>query len=80
MPTQKNDKNWIQKAEEKMKREGTQGVFTEKAKRHGKSVASYASEVIKELKGNTRGNKTKLKLLRQAIFAKTMQKIGKKKK
>ena len=44
------------------------GVFTAKAKRAGKSVQGYASQVIKKYKGKTK-NKTQLKLLRQATFA-----------
>ena len=37
------------------------GVFTAKAKRAGKSVQGYASQVIKKYKGKTK-NKTQLKL------------------
>jgi len=49
------------------------GVFTKKAKRKGMSVQKYASYVIKKYKGKTK-NKKQLKLLRQAVFAKTAKK------
>ena len=49
------------------------GVFTRKAKRKGMSVQKYASYVIKKYKGKTK-NKKQLKLLRQAVFAKTAKK------
>ena len=49
------------------------GVFTRKAKRKGMSVQKYARYVIKKYKGKTK-NKKQLKLLRQAVFAKTAKK------
>ena len=49
------------------------GVFTRKAKKHRMSVQKYARYVIKKLKGKTK-NKSELKLLRQAVFAKTAKK------
>ncbi len=49
------------------------GVFTRKAKRKGMSVQKYARYVIKKYKGKTK-NKRQLKLLRQAVFAKTAKK------
>ena len=45
------------------------GVFTAKAKKAGKSVQGYASQVIKRLKGKAK-SKAQTKLLRQAVFAK----------
>ena len=49
------------------------GVFTRKAKKKRMSVQKYARYVIKKLKGKTK-NKSQLKLLRQAVFAKTAKK------
>jgi hypothetical protein len=72
----KKDEDWIQEADKEMKEEGTEGTFTKKAERKGKSVQQYATEVIKKLKGNTK-NKSEVKLLRQAVFAKNMKKINK---
>ena len=65
--TKKNKKNLIQ-VQPKM-----EGVFTRKAKAKGMSVQRYAKYVIKKYKGNTK-NKKQLKLLRQAVFAKTAKK------
>jgi len=55
------------------------GVFTRKAKRNKMSVQKYATYIIKKYKGKTR-NKRQLKLLRQAVFAKTAKKWKKRKK
>ena len=49
------------------------GVFTQKARKKGMSVQKYARYVIKKYKGKTK-NKKQLKLLRQAVFAKTAKK------
>ena len=56
------------------------GVFTRKAKARGMSVQRYATAVIKRLKGKTGGNKTKLKLLRQAVFARNAGRWARKRK
>ena len=55
------------------------GVFTRKAKRNKMSVQKYATYIIKKYKGKTR-NKRQLKLLRQAVFAKTAKKWKKRTK
>lgn len=55
------------------------GVFTRKAKKHKMSVQKYARYVIKKFKGKTK-NKRQLKLLRQAVFAKTAKKWKKRKR
>ena len=55
------------------------GVFTRKAKRKGMSVQKYARYVIKKYKGKTK-NKKQLKLLRQAVFAKTAKKWKKRRR
>ena len=70
-------KDWIQKAEKEMKKRGTEGAFTRQAKRHGKSVQAYATEVIKKYKGKKGLTKTELRDLRRAVFAKNMGKINK---
>tara|TARA_Y100000590_G_scaffold197122_1_gene223877 strand:+ start:178 stop:408 length:231 start_codon:yes stop_codon:yes gene_type:complete len=49
------------------------GVFTRKAKKNHMSVQKYARYIIKKYKGKTK-NKRELKLLRQAVFAKTAKK------
>ena len=55
------------------------GVFTKKAKRKKMSVQKYANYVIKKYKGKKK-TKKQLKLLRQAVFAKTAKKWKKRKK
>ena len=66
------DKDWI---EVKPKNEG---LFSAEAKRNKMSTEKYADKIIKELKGKTDGNKTKLKKLRRAVFAKNAIKASKK--
>ena len=60
-----------------MEKKGTEGLFTRKAKSKGMSVKGYANKVVKDLKGRTNGSKSKLKLLRQAVFAKNAQSFKK---
>lgn len=55
------------------------GVFTRKAKKHKMSVQKYAKYIIKKYKGKTK-NKRQLKLLKQAVFAKTAKKWKKRKR
>lgn len=55
------------------------GVFTKKAKKANMSVQKYAQQVIKKYKGKTK-NKRELKLLKQAVFAKTAKSWKKTKK
>ena len=55
------------------------GVFTRKAKKKKMSVQKYARYVIKKYKGKTK-NKRELKLLKQAVFAKTAKKWKSKKR
>jgi hypothetical protein len=54
------------------------GVFTRKAKSHGMSVQKYAAYIIKKYKGKCK-TKNELKLLRQAVFAKSSRKFKRKK-
>ena len=55
------------------------GVFTRKAKKKNMTVQQYAKYIIKKYKGKTK-NKKQLKLLRQAVFAKTAKKWKKRTK
>lgn len=55
------------------------GVFTRKARKNKMSVQKYARYIIKKYKGKTK-NKRQLKLLRQAVFAKTVKKWKKTKR
>ena len=50
------------------------GAFTKKAKKAGKSVAGYASSVLKK------GSKASTRTKRQAALAKTLRKIGRRRK
>ena len=59
---------WIQKA---IKRPG---AFTKKAKKAGKSVGAYATTVLKK------GSKASARTKKQAVLAKTLRKISKKRK
>lgn len=40
-------KRWIQSAKKSMKRRGTEGAFSAKAKRAGMSTSAYANKVLK---------------------------------
>ena len=55
------------------------GVFTRKARKNKMSVQKYARYIIKKYKGKTK-SKRQLKLLRQAVFAKTVKKWKKTKR
>ena len=71
-------KDWIGKARNSMKNRGTAGSFTAAAKRRGKSVSKYASEVIKRYKGKKK-TPAQLKLFRRAVFARNMERLHRKK-
>ena len=64
----KSKARWIQGA---IKRPG---AFTKKAKKAGKSVAGCASSVLKK------GSKASPRTKRQAALAKTLRKIGRRRK
>ena len=49
------------------------GLFTKKAKAKGEGVQEYASEVIAKKKGTGKGGK----LLKEALFARTMARMHK---
>lgn len=63
-----DNQNWIKKAVDGIKKKGTEGVFSAKAKRAGMSTKKYAKKTIVRLKGKKK-TKTQTKLLRQAVFA-----------
>jgi len=63
--------NFIQKANKKSSKKGREGVFKKKAEKHGMSTKAYANKVIRDLKGNTK-NETQKRLLKQAVYAKTL--------
>ena len=67
-------KGWSLKIRPKMR-----GTFTRKAKKAKMSVQKYARYIIKKYKGKTK-NKRQVKLLRQAVFAKTAKKWKKRRK
>jgi hypothetical protein len=71
-------KQWLQKARASMESKGTVGEFTRKARAKGMSVQEYASDVVDKYKGNA-ATPAQKKLLKQAMFAKTMKKIAGKK-
>ena len=74
-----NDKkNWVQKVEKSMERRGTEGVFSEKAKRAGKSVKTYAIFVVAKYKGKPNLTEPQKTLLRQAVLALNFEKMRKK--
>ena len=69
----KKPANWIQKADREMERSGTEGSFTAKAKRAGKSTQAYATAVIRKYKGKPK-TAAQMKLFRQALFARNVTK------
>jgi hypothetical protein len=70
-------KDWIQGVEKSMKKRGTEGAFTKEAKRHGKSVKAYATEVIKKYKGQKGLNMKQKRTLRRAVLARTFERMNK---
>jgi len=53
------------------------GDFRRAAERHHMSTKAFATKVIRELKGKSHGDPAKLKLLRQAVLARTLMKYDK---
>jgi len=51
-----------------------EGKFTAQAKRAGKSVQAYATEVIRKYKGKENATAAQKTLLRRAVFAKNAAK------
>ena len=68
-------KQWLQKARESMESKGTVGEFTRKAEAKGMSVQAYANDVVDKYRGKA-ATPAQKKLLKQAMFAKTMKKIS----
>lgn len=71
---------FIQKAEKRMEAKGTEGSFSAAARRHKMSTQAYAAKVIKDLKGKKNLTKRESTLLKRAVFARNMKKIGKHRK
>tara|TARA_R110000765_G_scaffold152298_3_gene255095 strand:+ start:2516 stop:2755 length:240 start_codon:yes stop_codon:yes gene_type:complete len=69
-------KNWLKSANKSMKKKGTIGSFSREAKARGKSVPTYARQVIKKLKGKPK-TPNQTRLLRRAVFANNAQKFNK---
>lgn len=59
---------WIQKAREGMERKGTVGSFRAAAKKHGKSTAGFASQVM------AHKDKYSSTLVKRANFARNVSK------
>ena len=76
-----NKSNWVQEVVAKMQRKGTVGSFTRQAKAHHKSVPVYTREVINKYsdgKWKKASNpKNALHLYRQAVLARTFEKMKK---
>lgn len=72
--------NWMQEVNEDIKRRGTAGLFTKKAKRHGKSVHEYAKEVVRKYKGKPDLSPQQKTLLKEAVLALTYERIAKERK
>lgn len=75
-----NTSGWIQNVERDMKKDKTEGSFSAKAKRAGKSTQAYANEVVKKYKGKPNLTDAQDKLLKQAVLALNFAKMRKKKK
>ena len=58
-------------------KKGNEGIFTAKAKRAGKSVQGYATEMVRKYKGKKNLTDSQKKTLRQAVFAKNAKKWNK---
>ena len=56
-----------------------EGLFAKEAQKNKMTTLAYATKVIKDLKGNTGGDKLKIKKLRRAVFAKNAIKASKSK-
>ena len=70
-------KGWIQEVEKEMEKDGTEGSFSAKAKRAGKSTHAYAMEVVKKYKGKDGNTKAQEHLLKQAVLALNFEKMRK---
>jgi len=67
-------KDWIKGA---VKRPG---AFTRKAKAHGMGVKCYATKVIREYKRHEKHTPAQTRTYRQAVLARTFEKMAKKKR
>lgn len=64
--------NWLGKAVASMKKRGTLGTFSARAKRAGMSTAAYAEAVLKNKRAYPAS------VVRQAVFAKNAAAAGRK--
>jgi len=67
-------KKWIQSAKSSIKKRGTEGAFSAKAKKAGMSTSAYASKVLSS------GSKASAKTKKQAALAKAFATARKGKK
>ena len=71
---------WMQSVSNEMKKRGTEGVFTVKARKKGMSVHRYAQKVMSDyrrLKASGRKpSKSQIKLMRQASLALVFEKAA----
>jgi len=72
-------KGWIQSVEKEMKKDGTEGTFSAKAKKAGKTTHQYALEVIKKYKGKN-NTPAQEHLLKQAVLSENFRNMREKKK
>ena len=82
MPTKAKspkDKKWVQGVEKEMEKDKTEGKFSDKAKKAGKSTHAYALEVIKKYKGKDNLTEPQKRLLKQAVLSENFRKMRSKK-
>ncbi len=73
------NKKWIQGVEKEMEKDKTEGTFSAKAKRAGKTTHAYALEVIKKYKGKEDLTEPQKRLLKQAVLSENFRKMRAKK-
>jgi hypothetical protein len=73
------NKKWIQGVEKEMEKDNTEGTFSAKAKRSGKTTHAYALEVIKKYKGKDGLTEPQKRLLKQAVLSENFRKMRAKK-
>jgi hypothetical protein len=73
------NKKWIQGVEKEMEKDNTEGTFSAKAKRAGKTTHAYAVEVIKKYKGKDGLTEPQKRLLKQAVLSENFRKMRAKK-
>ncbi len=66
----KDKKDWIGKATDKMKKKGTVGSFSKAAKEHGETTKEYADQVL------AKGSDASKKMKQKANFARNVSKAS----